>query len=140
MFVAAMLWLAVPAVADGAPRVHVTGWTATLINAERAHSGPDGRLALCQAIPPTTLAVRLRYSGARPGTRLRLRLAVPGHRVRIRHVRLAHGHGRVMRAFTPRGLRMRHDAFEAGAYRLRAVRGPRVLARATLRLVGAGLC
>lgn len=137
---AAVLCFAVPASAAAAPRVHTTGWTATLINAERSHTGPDGRLALCQAIPPTVLTVRLRYTGVRAGTRLRLRLALPGHRERVRHVRLARSHGRVTRAFTPRGLRMRHDAFEGGAYRLRAVRGSHVLARGTLRFVGAGVC
>jgi hypothetical protein len=111
------------------------GWTATLINAERVHTGPHGSLPLCQAIPPTLLSLHVRYEDVRPGARVRLRVSVPGHRVRIRHLRLPARHGRVTRTFSPQGLRLRANAFEDGRYR---VRGPGL--RASLTLTGGARC
>ena len=121
-------------------RVRVTGWTATLVNAERLRTGPHGTLRLCQAIPVTGLTVHLRHAGARPGTRLRLRVRAPGHAPRVRRLRLTRRAGTAARTFTPRGLGLRAGAFEEGRLVLRVVRGGRPLATASVRFAGAGTC
>ena len=122
------------------PQVRVTGWTATLVNAEQRRTGPHGTLRLCQAIPVTALTVRLRHARARPGTWLRLRVRAPGHAPRVRRIRLTRRAGTAARTFTPRGLGLRAGAFEQGRLVLRVLRGGRRLARASVRFTGAGAC
>jgi hypothetical protein len=63
---------------------------------------------------------------------VRLRLRVPGHRTRTRRLQLERGRGRLSPAFTPRGLRLRDEAFPEGRYVVRVGAGP----RATLVLGG----
>lgn len=125
--------LAAPAVALLA--LHPVGWTATLVNAEQVRTGPNGTVRLCQAVPPTLLSLRVRYDGAVAGERVRLRVTAPGHRTRVRHLRLPARAGRATRTFSPRGLGLRADAFEAGRY---TVRAPGL--RASVRLAGEALC
>ncbi len=120
------------ATATPAPHVRPVGWSLTYVNGERRMVEPGATVVLCQAIPPTVLTVRLRYRGARPGARVRLRLRVPGHRTRTRRLRLEHRRGRLSPAFTPRGLRLRDEAFPEGRYVVRVGAGP----RATLVLGG----
>ncbi len=139
LLAAGALLLPAPAAA-AVPRVRAAGWTATLVNQERIRSRDGGSLRRCRAIAPTVLAVRLRYAGARRGTHLRLRLAVPGHGARGSRLRLTARRGRIVRAWTPRGLRLTAEAFPAGRYRLRVSSGGRVLARASVRLADAGTC
>lgn len=131
-----------PCAAAAHPRVDPAGWRATLVNAEERSVPDGGRLPLCQAIPVTVLAVRLRYEDARPGVRLRLHVRAGGHaRTRVRSVRLPRRAGTVHRAFTPQGLHLRAAAFHHGAMTVRAVGpGGRTLARARLTLVSAGVC
>jgi hypothetical protein len=137
---AALPLAGVPASAAAALRVRATGWTATLVNAEQVRTGPHGTVRLCQAIPVTALAVRLRYAGARPGARLTLRVRAPGHETRLRRVRLPRRSGTVTRGFTPAGLRLRSGAFGEGRLVLRATHGGRRLATASVRFEGQGLC
>ena len=137
---AATIALAPATATQAAPPVRVTGWTATLVNAERRHTGPHGTLRLCQAIPVTALTVRLRYAGARPGMRLRLRVRAPGHAPRPRRVRLTRRSGTAARTFTPGGLGLRAGAFEQGRLVLRVGRGGRRLATGSVRFAGAGTC
>ena len=121
--------------AAAAIALHPVGWTGTLVNAERVNTGAHGSARLCQAIPPTLLTLRIRYHGARPGSRVRLRVSVPDHHPRVRHLRLPRRSGRIARTFSPRGLHLRGQAFVEGRY---AVWGRGL--RATLRLVGDGAC
>jgi hypothetical protein len=138
--VAALAAAAAPASAVGALRVRATGWTATLVNAEQVRLGPHATVRLCQAIPVTMLAVRLRYAGARAGTRLALRLRVPGRGARVRRVLLPRRAGTATRAFTPAGLRLPSGAFGEGRLRLRIAHGGRRLASASVRFAGDGIC
>ena len=131
---AGVLAAGAPAAAAAHPRVAVRGWTVLRVNQTTDDVAPGGTAALCQAIPPTALTARL---AATPGVRARVVLRVPGHRPRTRTVALRR---RTRVSFTARGLRLRDEAFPAGTYRLTVRRDGRTVARATLRLAGAGAC
>ncbi len=135
-----LLALAAAAPSEAAPRLRVGGWTTTMINQETVRTGPGGSVPVCQAIPPVSLAPRLRWSGARPGTDVRLRLTPPGHAPTTRRITLRRAAGTRTLVFTARDLGLRPDTFEAGVHRLQVRHGGRVLARATLRLVPGGTC
>jgi hypothetical protein len=124
------------ATALAAVAVHVDGWTLLRVNQESEAVPPGATVPVCQAIPTTALIARVRT--AAPGRAVRVRLRVPGHAARDRVVRLRHRRTRV--SFTPRGLRLRHEAFPEGAYRLTVRRHGLVLDRATLRMRGGGSC
>lgn len=124
------------ATALAALAVHVDGWTVQRVNQETADVPPGATVPLCQAIPTTALTARLRT--ATPGLAVRVRLRIPGHAARDRRVRLRERRTRV--TFTPRGLRLRHEAFPEGLYRVTVRRHGLVLARATLHLRGGGTC
>jgi hypothetical protein len=117
--------------------VHVDGWTVLRINQESAAVPSGATVPLCQAIPVTQLTARLHGTAPGHGVRVRVRLRVPGHAPRDRWVRVRR---RTRVAFTPRGLRLRHEAFPEGTYRLAVRRHGDVLARATLHLRGGGTC
>ena len=138
--VTALLTLAMAAPAHAAPRLQVTGWTATLVNQEVVRVPPGGALPLCQAIPVVSLAPRLRWNGVRPGTDVRLRLGVPGHADRGRRSTLRRRSGSKRVVFTARDLRLRADAFEHGTYRVRIRLADRMRARSSVRLVAGGTC
>ena len=124
------------AVADA--RVRVTGWRVTVVNQEVHHTSANGSLRLCQAIPPVAIAPKLRWRGAPDDLRVRLRVTPTVHRPVSRTVILRRGAGRLAPVFTPATLRLRDEAFEAGAERLEVRRHGRVLARAALHFTAPG--
>jgi hypothetical protein len=106
-------------------RVRVTGWQVTMVNQEVRRVSAGGELPLCQAIPPITIAPRVRGGHDRT---VRVRLRGPDGSTQSRRVR-----SRTTPVFTPMGLG--YDAFRPGRYRLQVRREGRPPARASLRFV-----
>ena len=103
--------------------VRVTEWRVTMVNQEVRRVSADGELPLCQAIPPITIAPRMR---AGHGRTVRVRLRGPDGSTQSRRVRLG-----TAPVFTPMGLG--YDAFRPGRYSFQVRREGRAPARASLR-------
>jgi hypothetical protein len=122
------------------PALVVSGWTTTTVNQERSRTTRHGEVRLCQAIPVVSIAPRLRWRGVDAPAVARLRLTGPGLRPHVRRVSLRRTRGSAAPSLTPRDVGLRHEAFEAGTYRLQVRLRGRTVARGSLRFVGAGGC
>lgn len=117
---------------------HVVRFEITRVNQEREVVAPGGAAPLCQAIPPITLGLRLRWRLPR-STAARVTVRYAGAVTRVHRLRLTRTAGtRTLRLF-PRDERLPGERFAVGRVEVR-VRAAGRSTRAQLRFSGATTC